>query len=604
MRPSEISLSEIRLRAIPLLAAFLVLLYACWLVSGGTWNLVAPEAISGFYDAQARALLDGRWDVECHIISSEALRVGDKCYGYFGPVPGLARVPLLYLFPAMDGLWGRLSRVIATLISFSLAYAVMGHIFQASGVGRSMSSVVGATLFASAAITATTSIFLLSPAFIFHEAIAWGAVFTTAGLYQLSRHLQGRGMAALYWASSFAFLAVQTRANIGFGLLAAIFAMSFLMLAGQVLEGSGVSGRATKNLQKAFRIDPANRPELLWTHYGSVMAICLIIAVSPFAVALWKWGSLSLLPLDIHQQLINDPARSNRTMGSFVQLSNMIYLGRHYFTLFSMKSAAVFPYFDMGPWDWDPERFDGTGFDGGEPFLSIPVALPLFVLLSMSGMIAMIRLEWARHLRLPVLGGMCGGLSILFVAGVSHRYLHDLWPFLIITGGAGVAVLWQLKGRPRVVAGGLMAVLIVYGCYVSFGVAALHGFIGIDFFHAVNTLRLKLDGEPNQGIAIAVTDNKWLNGISRISPHNQILLKRNSGFLAGAELTFSASGKRKVIYYKKTVINAQHAYIVVVNGALDPASDGYPNPIQYHTLDGIIGHLPDWQKSKWQPLEP
>ena len=58
-----------------------------WLMSGGQFRLIYPDAFGAFYDSQAISLLQGHLDVPEWVLASEAFAVNGKYYGYFGLTP-------------------------------------------------------------------------------------------------------------------------------------------------------------------------------------------------------------------------------------------------------------------------------------------------------------------------------------------------------------------------------------------------------------------------------------------------------------------------------------------------------------------------------------
>ena len=90
------------------LGSLISLLAFAALVTAGTFNLKGPTNATGgataaFYDAQAKALLHGDWNVPPEAINGEAYIIADKRYGYFGPTPALLRIPILFLVPGAEG---------------------------------------------------------------------------------------------------------------------------------------------------------------------------------------------------------------------------------------------------------------------------------------------------------------------------------------------------------------------------------------------------------------------------------------------------------------------------------------------------------------------
>ena len=50
-----------------------VLMLYTWVLTAGRWNLVQQQYYDDFYDAQARSLLHGHWDVPPEVAQSEGI---------------------------------------------------------------------------------------------------------------------------------------------------------------------------------------------------------------------------------------------------------------------------------------------------------------------------------------------------------------------------------------------------------------------------------------------------------------------------------------------------------------------------------------------------
>src|ERR1044072_2264408 len=59
---------------------FLSLIVCAWFVTWGDWKFFEPEDFCGFYDAQARSLIEGRLDVPPAAIGNEAFTFQGKTY--------------------------------------------------------------------------------------------------------------------------------------------------------------------------------------------------------------------------------------------------------------------------------------------------------------------------------------------------------------------------------------------------------------------------------------------------------------------------------------------------------------------------------------------
>ena len=109
-------------------AAFSLLLLA-WLVTEGEWDFFPKGGfLETFYDAQAQRLLQGRIDVLPDAIGTEAFMRGGKAYGYFGPPPALARIPLNLLLPFMYGRWNCLSMLAISALLLGMLPLLMDRL--------------------------------------------------------------------------------------------------------------------------------------------------------------------------------------------------------------------------------------------------------------------------------------------------------------------------------------------------------------------------------------------------------------------------------------------------------------------------------------------
>ena len=582
---SLFSARDLSRRVLPLGVGAIVLVYVAWLVTGSTWTFLAPEGLSSYYDSQARALLDGRWNVACESIGVEALMVDGRCYGYFGPTPAILRIPLVLLFLEQDGNWGRLSLLAATLVSFWLVYRSVRLLLPlrpAPGGRNPLRETAWATGFAAISIVSTTQVFLISTPFMYHECIAWGAAFSYGSIYLLARYLTGGSIRYLYGAWLVALMAVQTRTNVGLGALAPVFGVSLLLCSRQVPS----LRRWVEPVVAVCGLGPL-KASFRW-HYLSILVLAIFALASPFLVALGKWGGTSLLPLSIHLGMIKDPVKLARIGGSFFHPSNFLFYLRHYFTPFSMQALDVFPYFRLGPWDWGVKS--GQGYlDQGEPFLSLSITMPLFLMLATVGVFATARRGPFAALRVPLLGVFLGGATILLVASIAPRYSHDFWVFLVFAAAIGWAVLFNAptpRRQPFLVAAMLLA---VYGAYVNFGATMGNIFITPDWADWTLRTRDALDGRPEETRAVPISNydfysyasNPWRTGVLAAPPYNMVVLPWNRGLHPGARLVFAGSGERTILQANLETLGQRPVLRLQVNGTLDPARDGAPNPIRY-----------------------
>jgi len=211
------------------LAFVLSMLICAWFVTWGDWTLFEAERFCGFYDAQMRSLLHGRFDVPPAAIGFEAFIRDRKSYGYYGIAPSLLRLPLLLAFPSVDGRWARLMMLAACALNLIYAWRLVR---LASGSAHCQTAAGKATefLFILCAGIGSTNVFMLSRSYTYHEAIMWGATFGLMCGYYVARYLMNPSFPTLALAGLFAFLSFHSRPTTGAGALLAICVLAAALL--------------------------------------------------------------------------------------------------------------------------------------------------------------------------------------------------------------------------------------------------------------------------------------------------------------------------------------------------------------------------------------
>src|SRR4051812_20768492 len=148
------------------------LLVWCSFVTWGDWKFFQPEEFCGFYDAYARSILHGHFDVPRSAIGLEAFTFEGKTYGYFGIAPALLRIPLVLIFPNMDRQWSRVMMLIAATISLVCAYALL-RMFRDAARELTTGERLLHSIFILAAGVGSTLVFLVGRSYTFHEALIW-----------------------------------------------------------------------------------------------------------------------------------------------------------------------------------------------------------------------------------------------------------------------------------------------------------------------------------------------------------------------------------------------------------------------------------------------
>lgn len=218
--------SLIRSPAAPLIAFFalIAIVYAC-LASHLTFNLFYFELKSAAYDSLADSLKRGEVTVSLRHIYDEAKMFQGRVYMYFGAFPALPRLFLNELFPQLFGLWGRLSCIAAALLSVAAFADAMRAVLQRKETGElTHASKILFWLLSAGFALGSPLVFLVSAAYIYHEASLWGLAWSLvaiAGYFELkSGRAESVPRSALKLSLGMAF-ALHSRLTFGFPFLIA-----------------------------------------------------------------------------------------------------------------------------------------------------------------------------------------------------------------------------------------------------------------------------------------------------------------------------------------------------------------------------------------------
>jgi hypothetical protein len=446
-----------------------------WLLTAGSWNVLQRQYYDDFYDAQARSLLDGHWDVDPLVVQTEGFVVGDEVHTYFGPTPALARMPLLVVTDRFDGRLTTLSMLAAMAVlavaAFHLDLALRTAIRGDRPAGRT--EVVASGLLAVAAL-AGVPLWLGSQAVVHHEAQLWGIALGVAAFAALARwwlEPSGRRLAAV---SVLAAATISTRQPIGGGALVA-----FGLLAGWALLARARRGAAGAG---ATRVAPAaSRP---W----ALIAAGALPVVASIVPNLARFGHPSQVPFDgqIANQFPEWVSFREANGGSYFRPEFVPTTLLQYLRPDAVDLRSHFPWVDypLG----GPTAVGGVAIGPSWVSSSLPVTMPALCLLALVGAVALVR--WLQRRRDPAwlgclaLGAAVGSVPTLSLGSISHRYLGDLYPAVLILAlvgfhaGAGrVAPALVGRGRQgrwragRWLAAGAAAALVAGGCLVNMALA-------------------------------------------------------------------------------------------------------------------------------------
>ena len=440
-----------------LLAIVLVTFFHALALTQGTLDFAVPDTqLSTFYDEVGTSFLHGRFDVPRESIGIEGFVVDGKTYGYFGPAPALVRIPLNVLFPSMRGRWSRVTMTAAcffTLLACLHLLRNLAAMMSPDTVKHWRESPFEVPALMVCVGLGTTLFFIARRPILYHEAMAFGVAFALwsfVGALAYLRTGRLRWLLTMVLCAGFAYL---SRGSLGLG--------AFLT-AGLTLALSCVRLRLVRHVV-----------------IGSAVMVLVLGCIAYRNHRMF--GSVTgNPPIRYHLAMQVDPQRIARIHGSYVQPQN---LGTNLWAYLRPDGVVLrdeFPWLAPQP----PEALyqtRGTRIIWVEPFVSLPATSPLWCLLAAVGTWVVCRpgVRGVRGVRgvvrIVLLGTLAAGAPVLVWASISHRFLHDWFPFLMVAGMMGYVQLRALSTHARwgPYLGGVLVVLGLYSCYACVSTAVM-----------------------------------------------------------------------------------------------------------------------------------
>lgn len=438
-------------------AAFSMLLLA-WVVTGGDWDFFPQGGfLETFYDAQAQSLLHGRIDVSPEAIGPEAFMRDGKAYGYFGPTPALARLPLELLLPGMYGRWNCLSMLLASALIIGMLLLLMHRLedrFPAAGRQRLRYPLRACLILATA--LGSTNLFVSAERKIYQESIIWGSALAFAQAVLLACYLLNPKAKWLALSCAAALLAFFARVSSGAGPLFSLLLVDLALLI------------------------PAVRFRSFWTGAALPRRAAVTISLTLVAAAAlwlglnhWKYGVwFTSQPIAMNQQFSQE--RLRRVKGEIVSFYNLPITVAAYLSPSNIVFSGNFPWVFLTSGDTAAAaHFAKAHFDSFEPFASLPATMPEIFLAALAGtVLCLARRTQLRTFRAPLAGALAGCALIFLFGYVTFRYLDDMLPWLVL--GSAIAIAWLIfiPGKLlRYCLAGLFAAATVYAMWANFAVA-------------------------------------------------------------------------------------------------------------------------------------
>ena len=441
--------------------SFFGLIVFVWMLTTGSWNLFAWKKMGNFYDAQALAFLDGRWNVPQQVLGIEAFTVDGKSYLYQGPVPALLRVPIMAFGDYLDGRLTQVSMLIAYVVIMAITARLAWFIrqlmrgdepltmYELIGIGSLMGLLGGGS----------SLVYLASRAWVYHEALMWGVAFSLGAIYALICYITKPTGMRLALVSLLTAAALGSRASIGLGPLVGL---SITCVFGLI-----------RAMQWRARLD---KGMVLFKKILG-LGIAPVFPLGVYALVNFiKFGTLFSVPFANQGFTLVDPARQEMLAANNGTLFGLKFIPTtlwHYLDPTALGLTRRFPFIDFPPL---PGRIIGdVQFDLIDRTASVTTTLPILCLLSVLGIMAIIRTRQIagpdasslRILRVPLLGALAGGLTILPFGYIAHRYLADLFPFFVVSGLVGFNVLARRRLSGVAVSRAALVVVVSLGVFTT-----------------------------------------------------------------------------------------------------------------------------------------
>jgi hypothetical protein len=405
---------------------------------------------SNFYDAQARALFAGHWDLPKDVLGIEAFVIDGRRYTYFGPFAAFLRMPLLAVTDAFDGKLTAPSMLLAWLVTGLTLVLLMWRVrhFLRGPAHVTRPEAVITSAFVATVMGGSVLVYLAALPWVYHEDLAWSVALVTLVCFTLLGVLEQPTARRVVLLGVFTACAVLNRASSGWACVIAV-------LIAAAWFGMGRGGEQYRRWWRALLLAGAV-PLLLG---------CVVTAI--------KFGTPFGLPMA--DQVWTQMNQHRRDMlsangGWYFSPAFLPSTLLAYFKPTSLRFTSLFPFITLPA---VPARaVGGAVLDQTYRTTSLPASMPLLFLLGSWGVVTAFRpraLGLAKLVRIPVIGALIGTTGVMVVGHIANRYLADFMPLLIIAGAVGlVDVTRRIEGRRLPV----RAAVVAATALCTFGIVA------------------------------------------------------------------------------------------------------------------------------------
>ena len=433
------------------------LLLFVWLVSNGTFNPGQETFTSNFYDFQAKAFMHGKLAMPSSVLSIEGISIHGKSYMYFGPLPAMARVPLIALAPSLSGKLAGYSMCLAYLVAI---VGISQMMWRVRGLaGRPDTLVPGeryvVALVSFGASAGSILLYLGCNTTIYQEAELWAVALAVLAMVVAFDLLAAPSLNGAIAMVALCFSVSMVRFVVALGVLSLALLVASAHLASRFrLIDRGPWHRVLRSSGLLVEQPAQTSGGLL---VGGVVGSLFAYALLNYA----KFQSAFGLPLR-HQALVHDGlnpmyAKYALAHSSFNALRFLPTTVSWYLRPDALVVSRLFPFVNF------PARISVIGsveFAGLNPASSITATMPVLICLGAIGLVALgvpRRVVHSEDLTLSIfrfrplfLAGLVGCLGTLTYAGIANRHMGDFYPALLCIAMVGGALLLRwVRGRRK-----------------------------------------------------------------------------------------------------------------------------------------------------------
>lgn len=449
-----------------LLIIFSIILFFSftYILTNGTMDLKEGEPFSRTYISILDNLLKGRFDIDPSAIGYEAFYRDGKTYTYFGIFPAILRGVIELMFKRGNTDWSRISTLLAATLA--VIFSTITYFKVASSqCSNSNTNYFYTTLFALTIAFGSPITFLLSSAYIYHEAIMWGLAWSCMFIwsfisFSLSKKICTRYIFIMSVSCGFAMLSRISFSSITLGLMLLIGLMFF-------------SGKLPTRLA----------PEITTKQYKTI----ILVAILPFILCLLvamkvnyeRFGEpFNFCKLEYYQHFINDaPQRLQglKQWGIF-NIYRIPFGIIYYFIPDKNHFINQFPFIKISDKHslFDTLRYNGSGklrevsIDGIERLNPLTVSSPAIVFFAFIGIFSLLNSGVLGIIL--ILPFLLQSIFTLGTAGITLRYTAEFVPFLVVCSIYSFSLIKDLEKMerlPRAFIRTIAVLITLVGMYTS-----------------------------------------------------------------------------------------------------------------------------------------